>query len=79
MCARQQATLRQHEATIARLHRTRFAEVEEAHVTQRHAEVALTRIGALTLTLTLTVAPTLTLTLTRWPARPELRCGSNPG
>ena len=41
--------MRQHEATIARLHRTRFAEVEEAHVTQRHAEVALTRIGALTL------------------------------
>ena len=42
-CERQQATLRQHEATIIRLHRTRFAEVEEAHVTQRHAEVA--RVG----------------------------------
>ena len=42
-CERQQATLRQHEATIIRLHRMRFAEVEEAHVTQRHAEVA--RVG----------------------------------
>ena len=42
-CERQQVTLRQHEATIIRLHRMRFAEVEEAHVTQRHAEVA--RVG----------------------------------
>ena len=42
-CERQQATLRQHEATIIRLHRMRFAEVVEAHVTQRHAEVA--RVG----------------------------------
>ena len=46
-CERQQTTLRQHEATICRLHRIRYAEVEESHATQRHAQAAeVARVGS---------------------------------